>query len=414
MQPSLESEHPTDYLTIAQVIVSGFGMIVSLGLAAIVIVIGLIGLFGGTIDWISATTVLSFGWVSLLMGALAGPSLFFSIRRLMGTPSATPRLAGFRMVNIALLLWPLVLVLGNLIAGESSLAWLLLPPLQLLAVGLPVWWVFELARYKIYTGSHQRGWGIFNFSVFITTPAVMAAELVLFGGLLAAFVAWLMQRPDLLSELEALSTRLLTMQDDPDAILALLAPYIQNPLVIFGALALIAGVIPLLEELLKPLALWPLASRGITPAQGFVAGALCGAAFALLESLLSLSGPAVQGWAQLALGRAGTALLHITASALIGWAMADAWQRGAYLRLVLVYLLSSVLHGVWNMFSLLYGLNTVLEGVPEEMQAIALLGRIAPIGIIILAILIFFVLLGINRRLRNMESAEVQPALTSP
>jgi len=55
------------------------------------------------------------------------------------------------------------------------------------------------------------------------------------------------------------------------------------------------------------------------------------------------------------IGRAGTDLLHILTSGLMGLALYYAFQKGKYLRLILTYLMVVILHGSWNFFSLWAG-----------------------------------------------------------
>ncbi len=131
------------------------------------------------------------------------------------------------------------------------------------------------------------------------------------------------------------------------------------------------------------MALWLLVGRRLTPAEGFAAGALCGGSFALLESLLSLASPTEQGWIVLAVGRAGTALLHITTSALIGWAMASAGRNKSYLLAFLVYLSSAGLHGLWNALSVFWGMSTLFENTAENSNMLARLAQAAPVALVI-------------------------------
>jgi biotin transporter BioY len=137
---------------------------------------------------------------------------------------------------------------------------------------------------------------------------------------------------------------------------------------------------------------------------------LCGAAFALIESLFYLSNPAGDGWAVLAGARAGTILLHITSTALVGWAMAAAWRDGNYWRLGLFYLLAVALHGLWNGMAVLSGLAAVLENPPANLRFLQLLARGAPDGIVLLGLLLFAILWGSNRYLHQREK-EVVPTI---
>ncbi len=402
MQQNQQGRPGSSALTIAQLIVSSFGLISAVLGAGLLLILGLSALFSEVIDLASATSIFNMAWVSGLLAALALPSLVYSLRRMQGEAPRFPPPGRLRWASLLLMVWPLALAVGNQVAVQSSLAWLLLPPLYLLAVGLPIWWLVELARQQLPGGSRQRKWGVLNFSLLVTTPVVIVVEIAILGGLLILFAAWLSSRPDLVTQLEILAQRMLTSQPNPESILQLARPYLQNPLVIFGILAVLAGLVPLIEELLKPLALWALAGRRLTPAEGFAAGALCGGAFALLESLLSLAGPLQDSWAALAVARAGTGLLHITTTALVGWALAAAWQSGSYLRLGLAYLLAVGLHGLWNALSVLSAVGTLfLETPPDNLRFLTGFSQSASFSILFLGLLLFLLLAGGNRLLRK-------------
>ena len=400
MQQSRQSRPGSNALTIAQLIVSSFGLISAVLGAGLLLIMGFSALFSEVLDLASATSIFNMAWVSGLLAALALPSLVYSFQRMRGEEPHLLPTGRLRWASLLLMVWPLALALGNQVAAQSSLAWLLLPPLYLLAVGLPIWWLVELARQRLPGGSRQREWGLLNFSLLVTTPVVIVVEIAILGVLILFFAAWLSSRPDLVTQLEILAQRLLTSQPNPESILQLARPYLQNPLVIFSILAVLAGLIPLIEELLKPLALWALAGRHLTPAEGFVAGALCGGSFALLESLLSLAGPLQDSWAALAVARVGTGLLHITTTALVGWALATAWQSGSYLRLGLAYLLAVGLHGLWNALSVLSGVGTLfLERPPDNLRFLIGFSQSASFSIPFLALLLFLLLVGGNRLL---------------
>jgi RsiW-degrading membrane proteinase PrsW (M82 family) len=149
-----------------------------------------------------------------------------------------------------------------------------------------------------------------------------------------------------------------------------------------------------------------LAGKKLTPAQGFLAGLLSGAVFALLESLGSLASPSGQDWLGLVLGRTGTGILHTVNTGMVGWALASTWRDGRYLRLAAVYLLAAGLHGLWNVFGALLALPALLgPGSVTGIVAVFLrLGQIAPLVLLVLVILLFLILLSSNRRLRAESS----------
>lgn len=405
MQPTLgQNSRQTSFLTIAQLFISSLGLLGALAGASLFLISGLINLFSAADQGASTTALFSIAWVCGLVAVLAFPSLFFSLQRLRGTTLVLPRMDSFRVASVCLLIWPLVILLGSWASAQASYAWLVLPPLQILAISLPVWWVIAFARRGLTPGSLQRSWGIVNFSLLITTPLVVFVEMLVFLFLLLFVVIWILDQPALLGELEALALNFQLGQSDPESILPMVLPFIQKPGVIIGLLASLSGIVPLIEEFFKPLAIWFFVSRKLTAAEGFAAGALCGGSFALLESLLSLASPTEQGWIVVAVGRAGTALLHITTSALIGWAMANAGRNKSYLLAFLVYLSSAGLHGLWNALSVFWGMNALFENTAENSNILARLAQTAPVALGLLTLFIFALLWAGNRRLRQPSS----------
>lgn len=414
-----ETQAEPGYMTIAQLIVSGLGLALSLLGAALLALLGLVAVMSENPEMPEIGPVFTLAWVCGLAALLSVPSIYFSIQRMMRSPAGVfslskgRRFPGFRVAAMLILLWPLVLALGSMLS-TNSLAWLFLPPLQILAVGLPIWFLVELVRRGLPTGSRQRGWGIFNASMFLTTPTAVILELLLFVALAVAFAVWVSGQPELLEELEQLGILLSTGPSSPEVILEAVQPYLQNPLVIFSIIGLLGGVTPLLEELIKPIALWAVAGRKLTPAEGFVGGALCGAAFALIESLMSLGSATGPEWAGLAVGRAGTGLLHIGTTALVGWGLASAWTEEKYLRLGLAFLGASTYHGLWNTFSLLPAFAAVLDPAPPNLAAVVSIARYGQAMLVFLAVFMLLLLVFANRRLRNQVPAGDPGHLTTP
>ena len=307
-------------------------------------------------------------WASLLSALLLVPVFWLSFNRLAGKP-APALLDGQRphvrvILRVSLLVWPLVLALGWLVAGRPGLAVWLLGPINILAAGIPVVWIYALAQRRLEAGPIERKWRIFGFSLTVSPVVIVLAEVLALAVLgIAALVLVLVLaslNPSFSQELETLVQQISASQD-VEVILQLLEPYLMRPVVIFGALAVLSGIIPLIEEILKPLALWGLAGRDLTDQEGFVAGLLSGAGFALLENLLYFTNIlTAEGWLFMVIGRAGTGVLHMFSSGLVGWALARAWRSGKWPFLGGMTLLAVAFHGLWNAFALLGGLGPSL------------------------------------------------------
>ena len=307
-------------------------------------------------------------WASLLSALLLVPVFWLSFNRLAGKP-APALLDGQRphvrvILRVSLLAWPLVLALGWLVAGRPGLAVWLLGPINILAAGIPVVWIYALAQRRLEAGPIERKWRIFGFSLTVSPVVIVLAEVLALAvlGIAALVLALVLAslNPSFSQELETLVQQISASQD-VEVILQLLEPYLMRPAVIFGALAVLSGIIPLIEEILKPLALWGLAGRDLTDQEGFVAGLLSGAGFALLENLLYFTNIlTAEGWLFMVIGRAGTGVLHMFSSGLVGWALARAWRSGKWPFLGGMTLLAVAFHGLWNAFALLGGLGPSL------------------------------------------------------
>ncbi len=356
-----------------------------------------------------AGVLLALAWTLAFFAVVALPSLYFAARRILGRPVHN-RLhpAGLRTASLALLLWPPVLAVGRMLSTQSEIAPFLLPPLQVVAVVLPLWWLVELAWQKLSRPSPQRTWGVLNFSVFFSTPLAIIAEIALLLVILVGVVVVISGQPALQRQFEELSQRMLNSASNPEALVRVYQPLLARPWFIFSLLVVMCGFVPLVEELLKPLAVWVLSSYQLTPAGGFAAGALAGAGFALLETLFSLINPSGPDWLQLTIGRTGTGLLHVGTAALMGWALADAWQTSRYLRLSLMYFAMAAVHGTWNAFSVLGGYTELLAGKTGLLNLLYHLGTIAPYVLGLVALGMVLALLFMNYRLRA-SSAAVTP-----
>ncbi len=305
----------------------------------------------------------------------------------------------FRPAYLILLL-PIVLLLGYLVSQSAQLSWLFLPSLHLLAVGLPVFFLASLGWRGLPRGSNQRAWGIFGVGLILGPGLILFLELAVLAAILILGLFYVLLNPALVEEINALAFRLQFLRDAPDEALRLLMPYLARPPVVFTIFTYTAVIVPFIEELVKPLGAWFLVGSRITPAEGFTAGLLSGAGYALFENL-ALSTVTGNGWSGVVISRIGTGLLHILTPALTGWALALAWREGRYLRLGLTYLGVVLVHGVWNGLALLTAANNLLPAGAAGPLYFSPMTRIAAAGLGLIALVMFIVLILSNAVLRR-------------
>jgi hypothetical protein len=258
-----------------------------------------------------------------------------------------------------------IVLIGWFVADRPLAAAFLLGPINLLVAGLPILWVYLYASRGLKRGLQVRQWRIFGFSLTITPFIVIILEIIailILGGLGALWVSYRTSiDPSFERDLTYLFNQVSIYQNDVNGLLELLRPAILQPGVIVWVLVLFAGVIPIIEEVIKTIALWPMGGQKITPQEGFVGGLLCGAGFAFIENVLYFTvWITAMDWLILAIGRAGTGVLHMLASGLIGWGLAVAWRDGKWHFLSGTTFFAIILHGLWNAVALLTGIASLL------------------------------------------------------
>ncbi len=393
-------------LTIAQLILSIAGLLLLLSGIIGVFILLLIAPAADGLSGLQVNQLYSLLWILLAAVLLTIPSLVSSIQRLGGKPQKTVSRRLFIFSSIALVITPLLAYSGISIATSGAIQWLT-GLLNVLIVVIPLWWFIELGRLQLSRGSTQREWGVSTFSIFVTLPVVIIVELVVLGFILLLAAVWLLQQPEFAPLLQQVQQGLFYGSFDPQSLTIDWLSLLQRPGVVGAILLAAILVVPLIEELFKPLGVWVLKSRGITPAGGFIAGMICGATFALLESLFSLSAVSGEEWLYTVVGRVGTGLLHLALTGFNGWALAASWRDGRSLRTGITYILTVLVHGAWNLFAMLMGLNMVGDEIKLNVNPD--LAASAPWVLAALAFAMFAALVLLNRHLRRAETTVSAP-----
>ncbi len=356
-----------------------------------------------------------FMWTSILGGLLLMPLVLVSISRLRGAPVPhwldAQKSSLYQRLPWVVIAWPIIVGLGWLVASNENLAMFLLGPINVLVAGLPVLLIFFVARRSLDGGTHMRQWRIFGFSIIVLPIIVILVELLAIALIGGAGWVWIsfrfMADPQLEREITYLFNQVMIFGEDIEGLIQFIEPYVLQPGVIYWALALFGGIFPIVEEVFKPLALWGLVRSKISPQEGFVGGMLCGAGFALMENIFYFTNVLLaEDWLFMAVGRAGTGVLHILASGLVGWGLAKAWRDGKWLSLSLLTLGAFVLHGIWNAAALVSGAAPLFLLGTEPTIAQMLLYH-SPLVFLLLVSIVCLLL--INRHLRSQ--AETDEAL---
>jgi hypothetical protein len=335
-----------------------------------------------------------------MCGLLIAPSAGYALWRILGKQAVDlwPYWERLRP-GLWILAYPLVLLLGYGVSQLESLSWLLLPPLHILAICLPVFWLIYLSVRKLQLGSPQRRWGVLASGLALAPLLIVIVEGAALLALIVAAALAISSQPRMVAELSSLVDWLSNANPEPELIMQRIAPLLLRPSVILSVLVFGSVIVPLVEEAFKPIGVWLLVGRQLSPAEGFAAGALSGAGYALFESLALTSNSAE--WAALVFARLGTGVVHIFTTGVVGWALAMAWGRRRYALLGAVYLGAVLVHGLWNAFTLSFSIASLgeIEGLKLEVPRLLRLGQAAPFVLASLAVVLLFALLAVNRAL---------------
>jgi hypothetical protein len=339
-------------------------------------------------------------------------TMAFAIMFLTGIPGAYWSLKVLRGKSLPLekpsTRWAIVLIIIPLgiCIGSASLFGFGNPSLfqsigYLIAISTVVFTIVLMVRWLGPTLSPRRVWGHFLIGLYgIPVITLIGEGLLLIPSLLLLSVG-LMLSPDGQMLLELATT---SISSDPLLLSESMQNLIMEPWVVALLFVNLAILVPLAEEVVKTMAIWPLLRRKITPAQGFLGGAIAGAGVALFEALM-VSEPG-ETWFVILIGRSGTTLMHVFTAGITSWALVGAIQERKWKQFILTFLAAVALHGVWNAGSLGAGLAGQVMLTEPEGPAAAYAAAVACAGSLAMLALTIFTLVGIPWLTRKLVKAE--------
>ena len=289
----------------------------------------------------------------VVIGLLIVPMGYFNLRHVLGKPETyvKPRNQSVWLISFLAAVWFLVVLSADRIV-EFSGAWVQITELLIfyISLGLPIIIILWIGLGGIPMGSKRRVWSIFGLGLVLGPLLILISEItiIIFTTFVGVFYFTKTSRLD--HELMEFFNQMVG-NNSVEGIQELLIPYLTNPWVIVTILVFVSLIVPIVEEFLKPAGTWLAIKKNMEPRDGFVMGILSGAGYALFETL-SAAGGMGDGWGMVLLGRAGTDLLHIFNTGLMGWAMISDWKLNGWLKLIGVYILTIFIHGLWNGFAL--------------------------------------------------------------
>jgi hypothetical protein len=410
-------EHSTkiDWLSIGQLILGGISCLISFSLAILLVFLGVNGALAKTNSSMDATALFMLSGLIAAIGVLNIPSIVLAIRCLSGKQFEPGiKTSTFRLASLALMSLPVWLFGGQSITQTTLAGWLL-PWFNILALLIPIWWLVEFGRRQLPSDSPQRSWGLVGISLGVTPLITILAELIVtIFVILIVFMAFNTE-PVWMDKFNQLIIQFNQSDLDPQFFTTFFKDLLTSPLVITAIFLTVGLFMPLMEELLKPLGLWVLRKRLLTPAEGFSGGLICGAGFALFESatMIAQTGGSAD-WGQMVLLRIATSLLHITASGFVGWGLASAWSQKKYGRTLLTILVAASVHGLWNTIAILIVLLPFITSSSTQTALLQVSSGVGTFTMASILILLAAALVVMNRRLRRETQTSQPGVITTP
>lgn len=390
-------------------ILSTLGILISTSIA----VLSLIGLnfFPTTNPTISdQIPVLSTGVLAITISLLNVPTLVTSIRSIRKGYTQQSMRPQFQNASYLIALWLLMVAGGYFIIREGSRTFYL-APLTVAAVIVPVWWLIEFSRKGLLRSTKLREWGTLTIGLTITPIVIIIIEITLVLITSIVVIIALGLRPDFSNQLFSLLGKMNLNRGGIGDVEKIPHELMKRPFISTAIFLTVGLFAPLVEEIIKPMAIWFLLTRPLKEHEGFSLGLISGGAFSLLESAGMVIQMDIQHWLIAIILRAATGVLHIGLSGLVGYGLARSWNQKQYGRGILYIISAVILHGAWNSLALLSGLfsSTISEGSGVEISDIT--NVISLLFMMIVFITIVVITLKINSWLKqNHEKAsELSP-----
>jgi RsiW-degrading membrane proteinase PrsW (M82 family) len=396
-----ESHRSYDSLDVVLFLIALVVMLLGLGGTGILFFITLFSIFSDDSLGVqlAITNLTSFGAMCLSCLPLA----YSTGRSLLGHRSPSSSAASPAWLTTAIL-FPLSLGLGYLAYDRNVLSSLLGPIAHVSAAAIPVIIAVTIVRSKGPRVSPRRLWGQFLAGVWATPVFALAIEISFLILVLLIIIMGLIGTPS--------GQEIIERFIQPDAWSSAsaydnLLLFVQQPWAVIQLLGFIVLLVPLIEEVLKTMAIWPLLGRRLAPSEAFLSGALGGAGYAFVEAMfLTQPGPE---WTATMFARSGATLMHTFTAGLSCWGVAQLVQQRQWRRFVGAFLSAVAMHAVWNLVAVGIGVVSISGELQQDLLPPGIVGVLAVLGVAILILLSVLALIGLIR-VPKLLSKEATPA----
>ncbi|MGD8620334.1 MAG: PrsW family glutamic-type intramembrane protease [Anaerolineales bacterium] len=383
-------------LLIGSILALGFSVVAAGGMAIIAGVNNILQLLE------NAQAAWSIALIFTFMGLLTLPGLYLSYRSINGHPARVSQsipTSAF-IVGVGL---PFGIALGTLGQQLNVLAFILEPLGHVLAAISPMLFLSVLVIRQLPLIPWRRVWGQFTGGLWLSPMIALILELAIAIPLVVLLFAYVLTEVDPREFIQPLTSGAPLNQASMEAQLQTL---LRQPVLIISGLLFVSLIVPILEEMVKTFALWPMLRRGISPLYAFAGGAIAGGAYGLFEAFF-LAQPG-EGWAGLMVARAGATSMHMITTAMVSLGIALAIQTRKWVKALRYYLYAVLLHGTWNLAAI--GVAAVYL-VEEGSSSLEIGSSVTAVSIgsgIILSLLAAGAVFGLYRFPKNLLNQKLQ------
>lgn len=340
-------------------------------------------------------------WWAIAFGflALCGvPAIFYGVRFFL-KQEAIPQSAVRFSYLFAIPTFLSGLFLGYLAFSRGIFPSVLGPLAKIIAASAAALFVIQMVRRYGPVLSQRRIWGQFILGLWIVPFFALVSEfLILIPTLLLFFLGALTSENgrlllDLLSDSSSPSVGALTEAANG---------IVMEPWFIALVLGFFAVLVPLVEEALKTMVVWPWIIRRRNSAEAFLGGVIGGAGYALFEAIfLTQPDPT---WFPTMVGRAGATIMHAFTTGVASWGLSEGFRNKRWGRMVLSYFVAVTFHGLWNAGALSFALIELRAfQTGDQVTSLKILQSLIPVMIFGLSMTALFGLNQLPKRLHSME-----------
>jgi hypothetical protein len=333
------------------------GSILALGFC--ILVAGSMAIIAGLNNFLQLLENAQAAWtVSVIFGAmgiLTLPGLYLSYRSINGQPaligksiSAAPFIVGLG--------FPLAIALGFYSRELNLLPFFIEPFAHVIAAVTPMLFMALYVIRRLPRIPWRRFWGQFTAGLWVSPFIALIVELLAALPLLIVLFAYIWTEVDPREFIEPLTS------SDPlnDFYLdAQIEAALNQPLLIISAILFVTVIVPILEEFIKTIAMWPMLRRGFPALYAFVGGTIAGGAYGLFEAFF-LAQPG-EDWAALMIARAGATFMHMITTGMASLGLAIGLKDRNWGTVLRYYGFAVLLHGLWNLAAIGVGLGYLAQ-----------------------------------------------------